>query len=46
MKDSGKIAPKDWLIAIVVTLAVFYMMDQGIMAVQGLPLNFNMSPAQ
>ncbi len=44
--EAQKISAKDWLIAIVVTLLVFFLMDQGIMAIQGLPLNLNMTPAQ
>ncbi len=44
--NSEKTSLKDWLIAIAVTLVVFYLMDHGIMAMQGLPLNFDMTPAQ
>ena len=44
--NSEKISTKDWLIAIAVTLVIFYLMDHGIMAMQGLPLNLNMTPAQ
>jgi len=35
-----------WVSAFVLTLLVFYGMDQFIMAAQGLPLNWNMMPAQ
>lgn len=45
-KETEKSSLKDWFIAIVITLVVFYLMDQGIMAMQGLPLSFDMSPAQ
>ena len=35
-----------WIGAFAVTLLVFYGMDQFIMAIQGLPLNLDLSPAQ
>ncbi|MDT8281549.1 MAG: hypothetical protein RQ982_01910 [Gammaproteobacteria bacterium] len=35
-----------WLAAFVVALTVFYGLDLFIMAIQGLPLNFNLTPAQ
>lgn len=35
-----------WLGAIVVTLLFFYGLDHFIMAMQGLPLNMNLSPVQ
>lgn len=35
-----------WVIAIVITLAVFYGLDHFIMGIQGLPLNWNLTPAQ
>jgi len=44
--EAEKSSIKDWLIAIGVSLLVFYLMDQGIMAIQGLPLNLNMTPLQ
>lgn len=34
------------LVAAVVVLAFFYIVDHGIMSLQGLPLNANLSPAQ
>jgi hypothetical protein len=41
-----KSAMKNWLSAIAVTLVVFYLMNHGIMAMQGLPLNIDMTPVQ
>jgi len=35
-----------WLVAIVVAAALFYGLDHGVMAMQGLPLNWDLSPAQ
>lgn len=35
-----------WLGAFVIALAVFYGLDLFIMSVQGLPLNFDLTPAQ
>jgi len=37
---------KIWLVAFAVVLVYFYGLDHFIMSVQGLPLNFNLSPAQ
>jgi len=35
-----------WIVSISVTLAVFYLMDQMVMGMQGLPLGWDLSPAQ
>jgi hypothetical protein len=35
-----------WVVAIAITLVAFYFMDHFIMGVQGLPLNWDLSPAQ
>jgi len=35
-----------WLVAIAVAAALFYGLDHGVMAMQGLPLNWDLSPAQ
>jgi hypothetical protein len=35
-----------WLIVFVVIAVYFYGLDHFIMSIQGLPLNFNMTPAQ
>jgi len=34
------------LLAFTVTLVLFYFLDHGIMSIQGLPLNTDLSPAQ
>jgi len=35
-----------WIIAISITLVAFYLMDQMLMSMQGLPLDWDLSPAQ
>lgn len=35
-----------WVAALAVIAALFYGLDHGIMAMQGLPLNWDLSPAQ
>ena len=35
-----------WVVALVVTALAFYGMDLMVMAAQGLPLNFDLTPAQ
>ncbi|MEE8428530.1 MAG: hypothetical protein V3S33_03395 [Gammaproteobacteria bacterium] len=35
-----------WVVAIAITLAVFYGLDHFVMGIQGLPLNWDLSPAQ
>ncbi len=35
-----------WVAALAVTLVLFYALDQGVMAMQGLPLRWDLSPAQ
>jgi hypothetical protein len=35
-----------WLVAILVALAAFYLMNHAVMGMQGLPLNWNLTPAQ
>jgi len=35
-----------WLVAIRVALVAFYLMDHAVMGMQGLPLNWNLTPAQ
>ena len=42
--DPGKTL-KRWIIVLAVTLAFFYALDHVLMGVQGLPLNWNMAPA-
>jgi len=39
-------AIKNWTISFVIAIAIFYAMDHAIMAMQGLPLNIDLSPAQ
>ena len=41
--DAGKIIRR-WVIVVAVTLVFFYAMDHALMGVQGLPLNWNMTP--
>lgn len=38
-------AIKRWLIILALTFAAFYAMDHVLMGAQGLPLNWNMAPA-
>lgn len=35
-----------WLAALVLAAAFFYGLDHGVMAMQGLPLNWDLTPAQ
>ncbi|MDM8545386.1 hypothetical protein [Candidatus Venteria ishoeyi] len=35
-----------WITAFAVTLLVFYLINHGIMSMQGLPLNIDLTPAQ
>lgn len=35
-----------WVVAIAITLAVFYGLDHFVMGIQGLPLNWDLTPAQ
>ncbi len=35
-----------WVVAITITLAVFYGLDHFVMSIQGLPLNWDLTPAQ
>jgi hypothetical protein len=35
-----------WVVAVAVSAALFYGLDHGVMAMQGLPLNWDLSPAQ
>ena len=35
-----------WIIVISVTLATFYVVNHLVMSMQGLPLNWDLSPAQ
>lgn len=35
-----------WLLAIVVGLVIFYLLDHAVMGMQGLPLNWDLTPAQ
>jgi len=37
---------KNWAISFAIAIVIFYVMDQAIMSMQGLPLNFDLSPAQ
>lgn len=34
------------IVAFIIALILFYMLDHGIMSLQGLPLNANLTPAQ
>ena len=34
------------VVAFIIAFLLFYFMDHGIMSVQGLPLNFDLTPAQ
>jgi len=43
-KKSGQI--RVWLLAIVAALAAFYLMNHAVMGMQGLPLDWNLTPAQ
>ena len=45
MKIDAVKTMKRWIIVLVVTLAFFYAMDHALMGLQGLPLNWNMGPA-
>ncbi len=45
MKVDAVNALKRWIIVLAVTLAFFYALDHALMGVQGLPLNWNMAPA-
>lgn len=35
-----------WVVALTVTAALFYGLDHGVMSMQGLPLNWDLTPAQ
>ncbi|MEA3278261.1 MAG: hypothetical protein U9Q81_23815 [Pseudomonadota bacterium] len=35
-----------WVAALALAAALFYGLDHGVMAMQGLPLNWDLSPAQ
>jgi len=35
-----------WVGALAITLLGFYLLDHGIMSMQGLPLNLDLTPAQ
>ena len=35
-----------WMIAIIITLAAFYVLDHLVMSMQGLPLDWDLTPAQ
>lgn len=37
---------KNWVLSLVIAIAVLYAMDHAIMSMQGLPLNIDMTPAQ
>jgi hypothetical protein len=43
-KKAGRIIT--WLVAILVALAAFYLMNHVVMGMQGLPLNWNLTPTQ
>ncbi len=36
----------NWVLAIVIVVAVFYGLNHGVMSMQGLPLNVDLTPAQ
>jgi hypothetical protein len=35
-----------WAVALVIVTALFYGLDHGVMAMQGLPLNWDLTPSQ
>jgi hypothetical protein len=35
-----------WVVSIVITLVAFYAMGHFVMSIQGLPLNWDLTPAQ
>lgn len=37
---------KNWLLSFVIAIAIFYLMNHAIMAMQGLPLGLDLTPAQ
>ncbi len=45
MKNDAFKSLRRWLIVIVITLALFYAMDHALMELQGLPLDWNLSPS-
>lgn len=45
MKTDIVKAVQRWLIVLVVIFGFFYAMDHALMGAQGLPLNWNMAPA-
>lgn len=42
----GKRRILTWVVAIFISLLAFYVMDQTVMSMQGLPLNWDLTPAQ
>ncbi len=42
-KTSSKVLA--WVVPVVITLVAFYAMDHFVMSIQGLPLNWNLTPA-
>lgn len=45
-ENRGKHPAKSWFFAILITLFAFYLMNHAVMSMQGLPLSWNLSPAQ
>jgi len=43
-KKSGRITV--WLVSIIAALVAFYLMNHAVMGLQGLPLDWNLTPAQ
>jgi len=43
---SGSLMIVIWVAALAVSLLGFYLLDHGIMGMQGLPLNLDLTPAQ
>jgi hypothetical protein len=35
-----------WLAALLITIVVFYALDHGVMSMQGLPLNWDLTPME
>ena len=42
-KTSSKVLA--WVVSVVITLVAFYAMDHFVMSIQGLPLNWDLTPA-
>ncbi len=36
----------NWIVAAIIVLGLFYALNHGVMSMQGLPLNIDLTPAQ